>query len=121
MRSARLFSEGLRGSFDLTMKSIDHLKSLGMPLQINTVISNYNIDYLEEMAALMEELECVLWSVFFLVPIGRGQRDDMISPADHERVFRWLYDTQNVLHSILKQQQAQHYRRVVTNKKCAKK
>lgn len=81
------FFRGTRGSFDLTMKSIDHLKSLGMPLQINTVISNYNIDYLEEMAALMEELECVLWSVFFLVPIGRGQRDDMISPADHERGF----------------------------------
>ena len=115
------FFRGTRGSFDLTMKSIDHLKSLGMPLQINTVISNYNIDYLEEMAALMEELECVLWSVFFLVPIGRGQRDDMISPADHERVFRWLYEYSKRAPFDIKTTAGQHYRRVVIQQKMREK
>ena len=43
------------------------------------------------MANLVEELGCVLWSVFFLVPTGRGKEKDMISPIQHERVFRWLY------------------------------
>ncbi len=49
------------------------------------------MDVLEDMAKLIEELDCVLWSVFFLVPIGRDKEKDMISPAQHEKVFHWLY------------------------------
>ena len=51
---------GTEGSFDLTMQAIKYLNDLEMPLQINTVISNYNIDYLEEMKEMVEELNCVL-------------------------------------------------------------
>lgn len=56
---------GTDGSFDLTMKAIRYIHECHLPLQINTVISAYNIDYLDEMAKLIEELNCVLWSVFF--------------------------------------------------------
>lgn len=61
---------GTEGSFQLTMNAIRYLHELKIPIQINTVVSNYNVDVLEEMAVLIEELECVLWSIFFLVPIG---------------------------------------------------
>src|SRR5699024_813697 len=77
---------GTSGSFDLTMNAIKYLHELEMPLQINTVISRYNVDYLEEMAQMVEDLDCVLWSVFFLVPTGRGKKSDMISPAEQENV-----------------------------------
>lgn len=76
---------GTTGSFDLTMKAIEYLNELGMPLQINTVISRYNYAYLDELAEMVEKLNCVLWSVFFLVPTGRGKETDMISPAEHEK------------------------------------
>lgn len=56
---------GTDGSFDLTMNAIRHIHEFQLPLQINTVISTYNIDYLDEMAQLVEQLDCVLWSVFF--------------------------------------------------------
>lgn len=81
---------GTDGSFDLTMKAIRYIHEFNLPAQINTVISTYNIDYLEEMAKLIEQLNCVLWSVFFLVPTGRAHRDDMISAVQHEKVFLWL-------------------------------
>ena len=48
-----------------------------MPLQINTVISRYNYDQLEEMANLVEELKVVMWYIFFMVPIVRGQIEDL--------------------------------------------
>lgn len=67
---------GTAGSFDLTMERISYLHQLEIPIQINTVISSYNIDQLEEMAGLIDKLDCVLWSVFFLVPTGRGQEKD---------------------------------------------
>lgn len=63
---------GTKGSFELTIKAIHYLHKLNIPVQINTVVSKYNVNVLEEMAKVVEELNCVLWSVFFLVPIGRG-------------------------------------------------
>lgn len=104
---------GTEGSFDLTMQAIKYLNELEMPLQINTVISNYNIEYLEEMRAMVEELNCVLWSVFFLVPTGRGKNEDMITPAQHEQVFRWLNKIKDEVPFDIKTTAAQHYRRVV--------
>jgi AdoMet-dependent heme synthase len=108
---------GTAGSFDLTMERIQYLHELEIPIQINTVISRYNIDYLDEMAKMVEDLECVLWSVFFLVPTGRGQESDMISPVQHEKVFRWLYDLSKRVSFDIKTTAAQHYRRVVIQQK----
>ncbi|KGX86412.1 TIGR04053 family radical SAM/SPASM domain-containing protein [Pontibacillus marinus] len=108
---------GTSGSYDLTMNAIDYIHELKLPLQINTVISRYNIDFLEDMASLIEQLDCVLWSVFFLVPTGRGQSKDMISPVEHEKVFRWLNDLSNRVSFDIKTTAAQHYRRVVISDK----
>ena len=44
--------EAQQGSFDLTIKAIQYLHELEIPIQINTVISRYNVDVLEEMAQI---------------------------------------------------------------------
>lgn len=103
---------GTRGSFDLTVRSLATLKRLGLPIQINTTISRYNVHALEEMAALVEEWGAVLWSVFFLVPTGRGQLDDMISAEEHERVFEWLVQKSKQVSYGIKTTAAPAYRRV---------
>ncbi|MEH6905434.1 TIGR04053 family radical SAM/SPASM domain-containing protein [Neobacillus drentensis] len=108
---------GTAGSFDLTMEKIQYLHEVGLPIQINTVISRYNIEYLDDMAKMVESLGCVLWSVFFLVPTGRGQESDMISPVQHEKVFRWLYDLSKRVSFDIKTTEAMHYRRVVIQQK----
>ncbi len=108
---------GVPGSFDLTVEKIKYLKELGMPLQINTVISRYNYDHLEEMSKLVEELGAVMWYIFLLVPTGRGQMDACITPAEHEKVFRWLYQLSKTAPYDIKTTAAQHYRRVVLQEK----
>lgn len=108
---------GTAGSFNLTLEQISYLNELEMPLQINTVISKYNYDYLEEMAQLVEDLGAVLWSVFLLVPTGRGQLDACITPAEHEKAFRWLYNRSKTSSYGIKLTAAQHYRRVVLQQK----
>lgn len=112
---------GTEGSFDLTMRCIKYLHELDMPIQLNTTISAYNYPYLEEMAQKVEELGCVLWSVFFLVPTGRGKESDMISPADHEKTLRWLYQLSKRSSFDIKTTAAQHYRRVVIQEKIREK
>ncbi|PLS07335.1 radical SAM/SPASM domain-containing protein [Neobacillus cucumis] len=108
---------GTPGSFDLTVEKIKYLNELDMPLQINTVISRYNYDSLEEMSKLVAQLGAVMWYIFLLVPTGRGQIDACISPADHEKVFRWLYELSKTAPYDIKTTAAQHYRRVVLQQK----
>lgn len=108
---------GTPGSFELTLEKIKYLNELQMPLQINTVISRYNYDHLERMAELVGELGAVMWYIFLLVPTGRGQLDACISPAQHEKVFRWLYELSKTAPYDIKTTAAQHYRRVVLQQK----
>ncbi|WP_313893572.1 TIGR04053 family radical SAM/SPASM domain-containing protein [Psychrobacillus sp.] len=112
---------GTTGSFDLTMNAINYLHELNMPLQINTVISRYNYEHLDELANMVEKLNCVLWSVFFLVPTGRGKESDMITSVEHEKVFRWLYDLSKRVPFDIKTTAGQHYRRVVIQQKMREK
>jgi AdoMet-dependent heme synthase len=108
---------GTPGSFDLTIEKVKYLNDLNMPLQLNTVISRYNYEHLEQMAELMKELKVVMWYIFLLVPTGRGQLDACLTPAEHEKVFRWLYELSKTAPYDIKTTAAQHYRRVVFQQK----
>lgn len=108
---------GVPGSFARTLEAIQYLHDLNLPVQINTTVSRYNLDDLESLAALLLELKIVLWSVFFLVPTGRGKKEDMITPEQHEQVFHWLYDLSKRVPFDVKTTEAQHYRRVVLQRR----
>jgi radical SAM protein len=81
---------GFSGSFDRTIAGIAAAKAARLPLQINTTVCRLNAHVLEEMVPLVTRLGAVQWSVFFLVPTGRGKRLEMLSAAGHERLIRWL-------------------------------
>lgn len=108
---------GTKGSYDLTMKGVEYLKELRIPVQINTTVSKYNLDDLEATAELVKDLGAVLWSVFFLVPTGRGMEKDMISPEQHEDVMKWLCQIQQKMPYGVKATEAPHYRRVFLQEK----
>lgn len=104
---------GTHGSFAMTMRGIGYLREAGIPIQINTTVSKYNLHDLVQIAERVEEMQAVLWSVFFLVPTGRAMEKDMISPAQHEEVMRWLYKLQQRMPFGIKATEAPHYRRVI--------
>lgn len=103
---------GTKGSFDRTMKGIEYLKELEIPIQVNTTISRYNLHDLDAIAERVKEMGAVLWSTFFLVPTGRGLEKDMITAEEHEEVMKWLYQIQQKMPFGVKTTEAPHYRRV---------
>lgn len=105
---------GTPGSFEQTMKGMEWLKELELPIQINTTVSNYNLQDLEAISLLVQEMGAVLWSVFFLVPTGRGMVKDIISPKQHEEVMKWLAQRSRQVPFGIKATEAPHYRRVFT-------
>lgn len=103
---------GFSGSFQRTVEIMRDVREAGLTLQINTTVSRYNLPVLEEMPEIVAKAEAVQWSVFFLVPTGRGKAEDMISAEDHERVFHWLYDLSRQGPFDVKSTAAPTYRRV---------
>ena len=104
---------GFRGSFQIAEGIARDVVATGLSLQINTTISRYNLHLLEEMTQMVADLGAVQWSLFFLVPTGRGKAADMISPEEHEQVFHWLYDLSRESPFDIKSTAAPAYRRVV--------
>jgi len=103
---------GFRGSFQRTMRIMRDVREAGLALQINTTVTRHNIASLERMPELVAEAGAVQWSVFFLVPTGRGRPEDMVSPEEHERLYHWLYDLSRQAPFDVKSTAAPAYRRV---------
>jgi AdoMet-dependent heme synthase len=105
------------GSFDLTIQGAKWAREIGLGVQINTTITRHNLRYLDDIIALLEELDIALWSVFFLVPTGRGADVDLISADEFEQVFAKLYETSRRVEFDIKSTEAQHYRRYLLQRR----
>jgi len=103
---------GESGSFEQTLRAARDAADAGLPLQINSTVCGQTVEELPAIADLVEEMGAVLWSVFFLVPVGRGAVLDPISPERAERVMEWLQDVSDERPFGVKTTEAPHYRRV---------
>jgi radical SAM protein len=109
------------GSYDWTLSAVRWAREIGLPVQINTTITRHNLQHLDSMIALLEQLDIVLWSVFFLVPTGRGSGIDLISAEEFEHVFEKLYETSRRVSFDIKSTEAQHYRRFLLQRRTEEK
>jgi radical SAM protein with 4Fe4S-binding SPASM domain len=103
---------GESGSFESTMAAAETARELGIPLQINTTVCVETVEELPAIRDLVADLGAVLWSVFFLVPVGRGRVLTPISPERAESVLAWLHDVSTATPFGVKTTEAPHYRRV---------
>jgi AdoMet-dependent heme synthase len=108
---------GVRGSYDWTLSAIRWARRLALPVQINTTVTRRNLKDFEAMVRLLGGLDIALWSVFFLVPTGRGRTADLISAEEFESVFGKLYEISGRVRFYIKTTEAQHYRRYVAQRR----
>lgn len=99
------------GSFDLTTRGWQIARSIGLKLQLNTTVTRYNLHDLPNIFRLVLDYGAMTWSLFFLVPTGRGKAEDEISPAEYEAVMHFLYDCSKYISA--KTTEGHHYKRVV--------
>jgi len=112
---------GMSGSFARTLDAIRWANEIGLPVQINTTFSRRNVAEIDEIVALMEKLKITLWSVFFLVPTGRGKLNDLLSADEFEAVFAKVYNLSKTASFDIKTTEAQHYRRFVLQQRVAQR
>jgi radical SAM protein len=107
---------GTRGAYAATLAAVAAVRAAGVPLQINTSLSRKNIDSLAATGRIVAAIAPALWSVFFVVPIGRAGRDQQLDAATCERVFNDLYEWGRTHRLPVKTTAAPAFRRVVTQR-----
>ncbi|GGN92865.1 MULTISPECIES: radical SAM/SPASM domain-containing protein [Haloarcula] len=103
---------GESGSFAATMDAAETARELDIPLQVNTTVCAETVEQLPAIRELVADLGAVLWSVFFLVPVGRGRVLTPVDPDRAERVMEWLHEVSDEAPFGVKTTEAPHYRRV---------
>jgi len=109
------------GSFELTLRAIRAAAREGIPVQVNTTVTRRTIDDLPQMVNLLSELGIVMWSVFFLVPTGRGKKADLVTPETVENLFGFLYETSKRVPFAIRTTEAMHYRRYMLQRMAMEK
>ena len=84
-----------------------------LPVQVNTTITRRNVDQVDAMAELLRDQGIAMWSVFFLVPVGRGVEEERISPRGIRSGFRAALASCPHQPYAVKTTEAPHYRRFV--------
>ena len=112
---------GMSGSFARTLDAVRWANEIGLPVQINTTFSRRNIAEIDDIVALIERLKITLWSVFFLVPTGRGKLNDLLNAEEFEQVFAKIYRLSKTASFDIKTTEAQHYRRYLLQQRVAER
>ena len=99
------------GSFELTSNGWRAARAIELKTQVNTTVTRYNLHDLPAIFRLVREIGAMTWSLFFLVPTGRGRQEDEVSPGEHEAVMHFLYDVSKYISA--KPVEGHHYKRVV--------
>jgi len=110
---------GVPGAFDWTMRAAHFALEEGLPLQINTTVTAETADDLPAIYELIKPLGIKRWSLFFLIPVGRGRILPQVTPARAEQILLWLYEVGEEAPFQVKTTEAHHFRRVMLQRMAA--
>jgi radical SAM protein len=107
---------GVEGCFDWTIRAVEAATALGLPVQINTLVSQETVDDLPHLYELLNTFRIMRWSLFFLIAVGRGKELQPITPEHGEECMKWIYDLAQEAPFLIKTTEAPSYRRVALNR-----
>ena len=102
---------GIPGTWERTVQAIQWANEAKLPIQVHTVVSRLNISDLDNLSIFLTLKQIVMWSFFFLVPVGRGKTDDLLTGQEFEDVFAKMWDLTKRVPFAIKTTEAMHYRR----------
>jgi radical SAM protein len=103
---------GVPGTFDATLEAMDWAAELGMPVQVNTLVTATTAADLPAIHDLLTGHTLLRWSLFFLISVGRGSTLTELSPGEAERLMGWLWQISADAPFQVKTTEAMQYRRV---------
>jgi len=105
----------VQGAFEGALSGIAHVREVGLEFQINTTITQQNLEQLSAIQELVVTLGAVAHHIFLLVPMGRGKdlAEQGISAKQYEKTLHWFYEQKEKVPLQLKATCAPHYYRIL--------
>ena len=101
------------GTFEHTLEAARHAGRLGLPIQVNTLVSEETVDDLPAIYQLLRSSFPVMrWSLFMLISVGRGKALNEVSPQEGESIMKWVFDLSPHSPFAIKTTEAPSYRRI---------
>jgi len=107
---------GVEGCFDWTIAAAQAAASLGVPIQINTLVAEETVDDIPAIYELLKTFPVMRWSLFFLIEVGRGKVLQPISSERGEQLMNWIYDQSKIAPFAMATTEAPSYRRVALSR-----
>ncbi|MCA9132072.1 MAG: hypothetical protein KDA45_02920, partial [Planctomycetales bacterium] len=104
-------NRGVVGRFVRSLAIVREARDLGVETQINTTLTPANFDQIESMADCFAEFDIALWSVFFLIPVGRAGLMPRLDAKHCEQAFARLWTQSKTQPYRIKTTEAPHFRR----------
>jgi radical SAM protein with 4Fe4S-binding SPASM domain len=104
---------GAAGSFARTLGAMGAVRAAGLSLQINTSLTRESAARVDELGRLVAGIAPDLWSVFFVIAVGRAHAADEPTPEVCEEVFGFLRRFTERTGVAVKTTAAPAYRRVL--------
>jgi AdoMet-dependent heme synthase len=102
---------GVPGSFQRSLEILADARDAGLPTQINTTLTPLNVAQIDRMAGRFADLDIGMWSLFFLVPVGRARHLPRLTADECEAAFARLWRQSQRQPYRIKTTEAPHYRR----------
>ncbi len=102
------------GTFDYSMQALEWAREFRIPVQVNTTVTAHTLPHVPAMYELLRDTAAPpvrRWSLFLLVPVGRGSELDTPSADDVEKLFEWVYGVSEEAPFRVGTTEAPHYRR----------
>ncbi|MBI1723049.1 MAG: TIGR04053 family radical SAM/SPASM domain-containing protein [Gemmatimonadetes bacterium] len=112
---------GVPGTFAHSMRALALAREVRIPVQVNTTVTRETLPHLEALYGLLEKNAPPVrrWSLFLLVPVGRGARLGALTAEEVETLFGWVYEAGREAPFHMATVEAPHYRRHWIQRKLA--
>lgn len=105
---------GVPGTFQHSMNALGWAREFGTPVQINTTVTSWTRPHLQMLYDLLATSAAPpvrRWSLFLLIPTGRGASLGALSGAEVDDLFDWAYRISKDSPFHVSTVEAPHYRR----------
>ncbi len=103
---------GFEGAFDRALEVLGWAEEVGLPVQVNTTVTARNIHRIPDMLPLLSRFPRAVrrWSLFVLIPVGRGVALGMPDPEDLDALLDWTDRVRDQAPFHIRTVEAPHYR-----------
>jgi radical SAM protein len=111
---------GVPGTFEIAMKALRWAREAELPVQVNTTVTSETLPHLPALFRLLREEASPpvrRWSLFLLIPVGRGVGLGIPSAQRIEELFGWIYTVSRDAPFHVSTVEAPHYRRFFVQRK----